>query len=78
MRSPQWVQDIVTDVIGPAPFKIGDTVKHPDGRSVRIISGYYLDPEYKRLSNFWYWREVLKDGSLAKKEESGYGWTPEK
>ena len=54
-------------------WKKGDIVKHPDGYEVKITSGYYLDPTYGRLSNFWYWKRVLPDGKLGK-EEHGYGW----
>lgn len=53
---------------------VGMTCKHPDGRTVRIVSGCYLDPTYGRLSNHWHWREVLLGGLLAASEECGYGW----
>jgi len=54
-------------------MKVGRTVTHPDGRKVRITSGCFLDPEYGRVSNFWTWKPVKKNGKLGK-EESGYGW----
>ena len=54
-------------------MEIGKEIKHPDGRTVKIKSGCFLDPIYGRVSNFWYWNEVLEDGSLGK-EENGYGW----
>lgn len=54
-------------------MKIGEDVKHPDGRTVHIIRGCFLDPEYGRMSNFWYWKERLADGSLGP-EECGNGW----
>ena len=37
------------------------------GVPIKIISGYFLDPTYNRLSNFWRWQQVLPDGSLEKK-----------
>jgi hypothetical protein len=54
-------------------MEIGATIKHPDGRTVKIISGCFLDPIYHRVSNWWTWQEVLEDGKLGE-EESGYGW----
>lgn len=58
---------------GP-PLEVGMVTKHPDGRTVKILSGHFLDPVYGRLSNFWNWREVLPDGTLSETLESGYGW----
>lgn len=55
----------------PCTLAIGKTVKHPDGRTVKIIDGQYMGEH--GLSNFWYWREVKKGGKLGKKEH-GYGW----
>lgn len=37
----QWVKNIAEEVLGGAPFKIGDIVKHPSGRMVKIIDGQY-------------------------------------
>lgn len=54
-------------------MKIGATIKHPDGRMVKVIDGCYLDPTYGRVSNWWTWRPVLANGRLGR-EESGYGW----
>lgn len=71
-RVEKWVIDIVEKYNGPAPFKIGDTVKHPDGRTIRIVGGQYWG-EYG-ISNFWYWREVFPDGSISQTDECGYGW----
>lgn len=68
-----WAKELTESVIGGAPFKIGDVVKHPDGRTVKITEGRYWGDH--GLSNFWYWREVLKDGSLSDKVEHGYGWS---
>ena len=66
-----WIQDIVKEATGGAPFAVGDMVTHPDGRTVKIISGQFWGTH--GLSNFWYWKEVLADGSLGP-EEHGYGW----
>lgn len=72
-RVAGWVREMVEEVMGGAPFAIGDEVRSPDGRRVRIVNGQYWG-EYG-LSNFWYWREVLPDGTLGP-EEHGYGWNP--
>ncbi len=53
----------------PPPFEVGDTVKRQDGRSVKITGGAFLVDG--RLSNFWYWREVMPNGALGE-EERGY------
>lgn len=71
----QDIRNLVEEVCGGAPFAVGDRVKHPDGRTVEITGGSYWGE--RGLSNFWYWREVLPDGSLSEKEEHGYGWKPE-
>ena len=55
-------------------MKVGCIVKHPDGRMVYVTGGCYLDPTYGRVSNFWYWNEVLSNGTLSEKDERGYGW----
>jgi hypothetical protein len=46
------------------------------GKPIKIISGYFIDPEYDCLSNYWTWRKVLSNGSLGKKGE-GYGGNDE-
>lgn len=68
-----WVRDMTESVIGGPPFAVGDTVKHPDGRTVKIIAGRYWG--LRGISNWWYWREVLPDGTLSANREHGYGWT---
>lgn len=43
---------------------------------VLIISGEYDVPQPfggSRISNFWYWKRVLPDGTLNNTEEHGYG-----
>ena len=42
------------------------------GEVVKITSGYYRDPTYNRISNFWSWRKINKDGSLSLVVEDGY------
>ena len=65
------VKQTVENILGPSKMKVGDIVDHPDGRKVLIIAGQYWGRN--GISNFWYWREVKKDGSLGK-QEHGYGW----
>src|SRR5262245_21766418 len=71
-------REVAEKVFGPAPFKIGDLVRHPFGHLVEITDGEYWGRQ--GLSNFWYWRDVLPDGALSIVEKSGYGWcvTPAK
>lgn len=71
---PPWVQELTESVFGQAPFAVGDTVVHPDGRRVLITGGCYWAPG--GLSNHWTWQEVLADGRLGP-TEAGYGWRPE-
>jgi len=70
MAVEQWVKDIVAD-IWPSSMKVGDIVKHPDGRYVQIVDGHLWTEG--GFSNFWYWREVKRDGTLGRLEH-GYGW----
>lgn len=42
------------------------------GKPIKVLSGQFLDPMYKRLSNYWTWRRVLSNGSLGIMG-SGYG-----
>lgn len=65
---------ITEEHFGPSPFKIGDRVEHPTGRTVEIVGGQYWGTH--GLSNFWDWREVRADGTLSRKKECGYGWRP--
>jgi hypothetical protein len=65
-------REIADKVFGPAPFKVGDLVRHPFGHLVEITDGEYWGR--RGLSNFWYWRDVRPDGTLSKEEKSGYGW----
>lgn len=66
------VKEMVEELAGPcAQWQIGMDVRHPSGRTVRLTGGQYWGRH--GVSNFWYWREVLPDGSLGP-EEHGYGW----
>ncbi len=67
-----WVIELTEEVLGKSPFKVGDIVKHPSGRMVKIISGKYWGAH--GLSNFWYWREILPNGTPSDNVEHGYGW----
>lgn len=53
-------------------MQIGDRVRYgKDGRIVQITAGRFWGE--MGMSNFWYWREVLPNGELAKNVEHGYG-----
>ena len=67
-----WVKEIIDDCLGESKLKVGLITKHPDGRTVQIMSGQYWGTY--GLSNFWYWMEILDDGTLGDIEEHGYGW----
>jgi len=67
-----WVRELTEEVLGSAPFAVGDIVKHPDGRKVKIVGGQYWGTH--GLSNHWSWRAVKSNGKLKKKVEHGYGW----
>ena len=71
-----FVRGLNMEFIDNRPLEVGAVTRHPDGRTVKIMSGCYLDDTYGRVSNFWYWREVLDSGHLGK-EEHGYGWPME-
>jgi hypothetical protein len=68
-------RQITEEVLGPAPFAIGDRVRHPDGHLVQITDGQWWGEH--GLSNYWYWQEVLENGELGR-ADSGYGWEPDK
>jgi hypothetical protein len=65
------VKELTEEVLGPSDLEVGKVVEHPDGRTVKIVSGQYWGE--RGLSNFWTWQEVMPDGSLGP-EEHGYGW----
>jgi len=74
MPVANWVKQMTEEVLGGAPFKVGDIVKHPDGRMVKITSGQYWGEH--GLSNFWSWRPVNHEGEFIGATEHGYGWDP--
>ena len=44
-----WVKEFTEESFGGSPFEVGQTVLHPDGRNVRIISG--LQAHLERANN---------------------------
>ena len=70
MPVADWVKQMTEEGFGKSTLKVGKTVKHSDGRTVKIVDGQYWG-EYG-ISNFWRWREVKDDGTLGPKE-CGYG-----
>lgn len=69
----QVARGINEEIASHSSIEAGKTLTHPDGRTVLIKSGCFLDSTYGRVSNFWYWNEVLSNGDLGP-EEHGYGW----
>jgi len=50
---------------------VGKVYNHPNNGPIYITSGNYeVDG---RLSNFWYWKPINEDGTLADTENHGYG-----
>jgi len=69
-----WVKQIVEESgFSGQKLSIGKIVRRPNGDMVKITKGQFWG-EYG-VSNFWYWRKVLKNGEFGK-EEHGYGWDP--
>jgi hypothetical protein len=66
-----WVRKL-TEECFPHSMAVGQTIRHPDGRTVKVTDGQFWG-RYG-VSNFWYWREVMPDGSLSETLEHGYGW----
>ena len=64
------VKNIVGDVFKPK-LSVGLVTTHPDGRTVRIVSGQFWGEH--GVSNFWYWVPILEDDSEGP-QECGYGW----
>lgn len=75
MAIEQWVKDIAESEMGPAPFAIGDTVQHPEGYAVTVVSGQYWAEG--GFSNWWSWRRVDENGVPFGPVDSGYGWRSE-
>jgi len=66
-----WVKDLVEKEF-KCTMAVGKTLRHPDGRLVKITDGKFWGEH--GVSNFWYWREVSSDGNFIGPEEHGYGW----
>ena len=66
-------KQVSREFIPPNTLAIGETFRHIDGRLVAITKGQYMGTY--GVSNFWWWREVMPDGSLGDKEECGYGYS---
>lgn len=66
-------QQMNQELAGGSSMEIGKTLQHPDGRTVKVTSGCFLDPVYGRVSNYWHWNEILPNGSIGP-DEHGYGW----
>lgn len=66
------MQELVEGVFGKPTLEVGMIITHPKtGKLVKITGGSYWGTY--GVSNFWYWREVLTDGTLSKNEDCGYG-----
>ena len=73
MGISEKARKLVNEMECKSKMEIGATIMHPKGYLVKIKSGYFIDPIYGRVSNFWRWNRVNDDGSLGE-EEHGYGW----
>ena len=67
-----WAIALTESVCGGSPFEIGDRVTHPKHGLVEIVDGQYWGTY--GISNFWYWKKVMPDGTLSKRTYHGYGW----
>lgn len=72
MSLQQIANQINQEIADECQMKVGKVLQHPDGYKVKITAGQFLSNG--RISNFWYWKRVLKNGKLSKKEYHGYGW----
>jgi hypothetical protein len=54
-------------------LRIGQRIRHESGCTVKIVDGQFMVHAHgqSRVSNFWYWRRVRKDGTLGQR---GYGY----
>jgi hypothetical protein len=48
-------RDVTDEILPPIRLRIGGHYLHPDDGEIVITSGYYRDPTYGRVSNFWHW-----------------------
>lgn len=70
-----WVRDMWEEVasVDGRHLEIGMETVHPEtGKLVKIVDGQYWG--MYGLSNFWWWRKIMPDGSLSEALEQGYGW----
>ncbi|MCK9187220.1 MAG: hypothetical protein PHS16_00665 [Candidatus Colwellbacteria bacterium] len=70
-RIREECRELTRKILGGPRLEVGQAVTHPSGRKVKITRGN--DCCNGRVSNFFYWREILSDGELGP-EECGYGW----
>ena len=64
----------IKSIVRHTGYRFEDDPNYPC--DVFITSGQYEVAQgfgAPRISNFWYWKRVLEDGSLAEEEEHGYG-----
>jgi hypothetical protein len=71
MSVEPWVEELTEDGLPQSSMKIGEIIRHPEGRYVKVIDGRLGGED--GYSNFWFWREVLPDGRLGRLEHC-YGW----
>ena len=72
-QKKQKVSGLVKRVVSPAAFQIGKVYEHPKHGPVYLESGYYLDPTYGRVSNFWNFKKIRADGTMSRKTFGEYG-----
>ena len=63
----------------PHLLRIGQRIRHESGCTVEIVDGQFMVQAHgkSRVSNFWYWRRVRKDGTLGQ-QGHGYGLVDQK
>jgi hypothetical protein len=61
-------------ILRKGPPQVGKCFYDDKGRLIYIVGGFYLDPVYGRVSNFWYWRRVFTDGRLSKVYSGYWQW----
>lgn len=66
----EFIKDIVSEHFGSNHYEIGNRCIRND-KVIEITDGQYWGTY--GISNFWYWKEVLPDGSLSAETFHGYG-----
>jgi hypothetical protein len=61
-------REITDAVIAPVALHIGGRYLHPEQGEIELVSGYYRDPRYGRISNHWHWTIVATG-----EKRHGYG-----